>query len=82
MLLIALLSNIMSQICNSSPQGYKSRELSMKNQILIKAKIFKINKVFSSFKFLDVAFIQLINVERPIIVGILTFMSKINFMLI
>ena len=66
------------------PQGYKplscSTQLSMKFQLLIKAKMLK-NKDFS-FKLSDVAFIMLINVKMPTIVGILTLMSMINFMLI
>ena len=34
-----------------------------------------------AFKLSDVVFIMLINVKMPTIVGILTFMSMINFML-
>ena len=36
---------------------------------------------FLAFKLSDVVFIMLINVKMPTIVGILTFMSMINFML-
>ena len=36
-------------------------------------------KTFHAFKLSDVVFIMLINVKMPTIVGILTFMSMINF---
>ena len=52
----------------------------MKFQLLIKTNLLK-NKLFFAFKLSDVVFIMLINVKMPTIVGILTFMSKINFML-
>ena len=45
-----------------------------------KTKMLK-NKYFSCFSNSDVVFIMLINVKMPTIVGILTFMSTINFML-
>ena len=48
-----------------------SIQLSMKFQL----------KRFLVFKFSDVVIIMLINVTMPTIVGILTFMSMINFML-
>ena len=38
-------------------------------------------QIFLAFKLLDFVFILLINVKMPRIVGILTFMSRINFML-
>ena len=38
-------------------------------------------KKFLALSLLDVAFIMLINVKMPTIVGILTFMSMINFVL-
>ena len=57
-----------------------STQLSTKFQMLIKTKILP-NKEVSCFKFSDVVFIMLINVKMPTIVGILTFMSRINFML-
>ena len=37
------------------------------------------NNAFSRFKILEIAFILLINVKMPTIVGILTFMSRIDF---
>ena len=37
--------------------------------------------IFLALKHSGVGFIPLINVEMPTIVGILTFMSRINFML-
>ena len=57
-----------------------SSQLSMKFQMLIKTNMLK-NKYFLAFKLSDVVFIMLINVKMPTIVGILTFMSMINFML-
>ena len=38
-------------------------------------------KMFLALSLSDVVFIMLINVKMPTIVGILTFMSRINFML-
>ena len=38
-------------------------------------------KDFLAFKLSDVLFIMLINIKMPTVVGILTFMSMINFML-
>ena len=55
-----------------------STQLSMKFQLLIKGKMVN-NKDFFAFKLSDVVFIPLINVKIPTIVGILTFMSRINF---
>ena len=49
----------------------------MKFQLLINAEI----KAFLAFKLPDVVFIMLISVKMPTIVGILTFMSMMNFML-
>ena len=65
---------------NTRPRGYKTFVLlnstrSMLFQLLIKAKMLKNNLELS-----DVVFILLINVKMPTIVGILTFMSRINFM--
>ena len=45
-----------------------------------KNKLMK-SKIFLVLKSSDAVFILLINVKMPIIVGILTFMSRINFML-
>ena len=39
------------------------------------------NRMLLAFSLSDVAFIMLINVKMPTIVGILTFMSMINFVL-
>ena len=52
----------------------------MKLQLLIKTKLLK-NKDFIAFKLSDGVFIMQKNVKMPTIVGILTFMSMINFML-
>ena len=57
-----------------------STQLSTKFRLLIKAKI-PTNEEVSCFKSLIVVFIMLINVKMPTIVGILTFMSRINFVL-
>ena len=48
--------------------------------MLIKSKMLKIN-TFLAFRRSDVVFIMLIFIKMPTIVGILTFMSMINFML-
>ena len=55
-------------------------QLSTKFQLLIKTNMLK-NKEVSCFKSLSYVFIMLINVKMPTIVGILTFMSRINFVL-
>ena len=49
-------------------------------QLLIKTKIRQMKK-FLALSLSDVVFIMLINVKMPIIVGILTFMSRINLVL-
>ena len=49
-------------------------------QLLIKLKYRQI-KMFLALSLSDVVFIMLINVKMPTIVGILTFMSRINFVL-
>ena len=54
-----------------------STQLSMKFQLLIKTKM----KTFLVFKLSDGVFIMLINDKMPTIVGILTFMSMINYVL-
>ena len=41
----------------------------------------EVNKLFSCYAQLRLKFIQLINVKMPTIVGILTFISRINYML-
>ena len=48
---------------------------------MLKIKIYLKNKDFSAFKLPDVVFVLLTNVKMPTIVGILTFISRINFML-
>ena len=58
-----------------------STQLSMKFQLLMKTKKAERIKYFLAFKLSDVVFIMLINVKMPLIVGILTFMSVVNFML-
>ena len=58
-----------------------STELSMKVQLLIKTKILT-NKKNLVIKLSDVVFILQINVKMATIVGFLTFMSRIHFMLV
>ena len=53
---------------------------SCSTQLLIKTKMSQI-KIFLAFKLSDVVFILLINVKMPAIVGISTFISRINFAL-
>ena len=53
----------------------------MKFQLSIKGKIAKI-MIFLALKLSDVVYILLVNVKMPTIVGILKFMSRMNFMLI
>ena len=57
-----------------------SPQLSTKFQLLIKTKIPTIKKILA-LSLSDGVFIMLINVKMPKIVGILTFMSRINFVL-
>ena len=52
----------------------------MEFQLLIKPKNIK-NKAFFAFKLSDIVFTMLIKVKMPTIVGILAFMSMINFKL-
>ena len=49
----------------------------MNFSLLIKGE----NTIFLALNFSDVVFILLINVKMPTIVGILTFINRINFML-
>ena len=57
-----------------------STQLSTKFQLLAKLKYRQIKK-FLALSLSVVVFIMLINVKMPTIVGILTFMSRINFVL-
>ena len=57
-----------------------STQLSIKFQLLIKGKMMK-NNDLSCFKLSDIVFILLINVKMTTIVGILTFMSRMIFVL-
>ena len=71
--------------CRSGPEVIKknscSTQLSTKFQLLIKTRI-PTNEEVSSFKSLRCRiFIMLINVKMPTLVGILTFMSRINSVL-
>ena len=65
------------------PRGYEKKSCStqvrMKFKRLITNKMLK-NIHFSCFITLKSCIIQLMNVKMPTIVGILTFMSRINFM--
>ena len=55
-----------------------STQLTMKFQPLITTTMLKI-LTFLAFKLPNIVFIMLINVKMPTIVGIVTFMSRINF---
>ena len=57
-----------------------STQQSTKFQLLIKLK-YRLMKKFFALSLSDVIFIMLINVKMPTIVGILTFMRGINFVL-
>ena len=57
-----------------------STQLSTKFQLLMKTKI-PTKKKFLALSLADVVFIMLINVKMPTIVGILTCMSRIKFVL-
>ena len=67
----------------SRPRGYKTCLCSTEHEISTahKTKMLKNIKIFLAFNLSDVVFIMLINVKMPTIVGILTFMSMMNFML-
>ena len=56
-----------------------STKLSTKFQLLLKTKI--PTKTFLALNLSNVVFIMLINVKMPTIVGIITFMSRINSVL-
>ena len=58
-----------------------STQLSTKFQLLIKKTKIRQMKKFLAFSQSDVVFIMLIHVKMTTIVGILTFMSRINFVL-
>ena len=58
-----------------------STQVSKKFQLLIKTKIPTNGKKFLALSLSDVVFIMLINVKMQTTVGILTFMSRINFVL-
>ena len=57
-----------------------STQLSSKFKLLIKQKYRQMKKFLAS-SLSDVVFIMLIIVKMPTIVGILTFMSRINFLI-
>ena len=59
---------------SAKPRGYKNFNCSYKLK-------YRQIKKFLLLNLSDVAFIMLINVKMPTIVGILTFMSRINFVL-
>ena len=74
------------------PQGYKTsfmlnsteHAISTAHKKLKKKKKKKKRQIkkFLAFSLSDVIFIMLRNVKMPTIIGILTFMSRINFMLL
>ena len=56
-------------------------QLSTKFQLLIKTKTVRQIEKFLALSLSDIVFIMLINVKMPTNVGILTFMSRIKFVL-
>ena len=78
------LEQIGSIMRKSGPRGCKpflcSTQLSMEFQMLIKSKLLK-SKDFSCFQMLRYRIYHAHKIKMPTIVGILTFMSMINFML-
>ena len=73
-------TSLRSALYNDWPRGFKTFFMlisSTKFQLLISTKI--PTKKFLALSLSDVVFIMLINVKMPTIVGVLTFMSKINF---
>ena len=70
-----MFSNLNLRFYNFFMLNSTDHEISMH----IQAKILK--KIFPALKHTDVEFILLISVKMPTIVGIFTFMSRINFML-
>ena len=70
---------------NARPRGYKTFFMlnSTEHEISTAQKKLKYRQIkkFLALSFSDVIFIMLINVKMPIIVGILTFMSRTNFVL-
>ena len=79
--LSGLASTLLSEEVRAGPEVIElfscSSQLSIKLQQLI--KMLK-NADFLAFILSDVVFILIINVKMPTIVGILTFMSRINFL--
>ena len=57
-----------------------STQLRTNFQMLVKLKYQQMKK-FLALSLSDIVFIMLINVKMPTIVGILTFMNRINFVL-
>ena len=76
---------IVKSSVNPAPEVIKlftcSTQLSTKFQLLIKKLKYRQMKKCLALSLSDVIFIMLINVKMSTIVGILTFMSRINFML-
>ena len=70
--------------CRAGPELLKpfscSIQLSFKFQLLIKTIYRKMQK-FLALNLSDGVFIMLINVKMPTVVGILTFINRINFVL-
>ena len=67
------------------PRGYKTFFMLISTEHEISTAHNKLKyrqmKKFLALSFSDVVFIMLINVKMPTIVGILTFMSRMNFVL-
>ena len=81
-----ILQNAVKQLAaiSTGPEFTKlfscSTQMSMKFELLIKLKYRQMKKVLD-LSLTDVVFIMLINVKMPTIVGILTFISRIKFLL-
>ena len=73
------------KVSETRPQDYKtfpcSTQLSTKFQLLIKKLKYQQIKKYLALRPSDVVLIMLINVKMLTIVGILTFMSRMNFVL-
>ena len=67
----------------SGPRGYTSKQFSCSAQLCMKVKLFIKGQMLNFFLALDnsdAVFILLINVKMPTIVGVKTFMSRINLL--
>ena len=72
-------------VCSGHAKGYKTvfilNSVEHENSTAQKKLKYQQMKKFLALNFSNVVFIMLINVKMPTIVGILTFMSRINLVL-